>query len=292
MSWVRLRFRSGRDSVDGIQDALQASGAIAVTMENAGEDECYDTCYPQVPDWHEVFVTGLFEDGVEVPAVAHAVRAQAGDRSLPLDVELLPDQDWSRTWSRDHRPIRVTERLWICPNWVPAPDADATTVFMEPGLAFGTGTHPTTQLCLEWLAGSGVEGKRIVDYGCGSGILAITALKLGAAAAWGVDIDPHALAASSENARRNGVAEHFSVGTTNSVPREPVDIVIANILMTVIIALSGTLTALVRPGGFILLTGILDSQVDRVLEVFGPRFRFERRHCEDWCLLIGHKTAP
>lgn len=260
-------------------------------MENAGEDECYDACYPQAPDWHEVFVSGLFEDGVEVADIAQAVRAQAGDRSLALDVEILPDQDWSRTWSRDLQPIRITERLWICPNRVPAPAANATTVSMEPGLAFGSGSHATTRLCLEWLADSDITAKRVVDYGCGSGILAITALKFGAAAAWGVDIDAHALVASSQNARHNGVAQCFRAVTPDRVPHEPVDIVIANILLTVIIDLSGVLTTLVKRGGFILLTGILDSQVDRVLQVFGPQFCFERRQLEDWCLLIGHKTA-
>ncbi len=291
MSWLRICYRSKRDLGARISDLLEACGAIAISVNNAGTDDCFDTASPENPDWIEVYVSGLFDQSVDPDRISASVDERIGDRGIQLvGVDELPEQDWMQAWSRTCRPTRITDRLWVCPSSTQPPVADAVNIVIDPGLAFGTGAHPTTKLCLAWLANADLSGKCVVDYGCGSGILAIAAVKLGATHAWAFDIDPHALSATRYNAKRNHVDGRITVVTSDDTNVEPVEIVIANILANAIVSLEATLAALVRPQGTILLTGILDSQVERVCRAFLGKFEFERHRFQDWGLLVGRRT--
>jgi ribosomal protein L11 methyltransferase len=291
VSWLRICYRSKRDLGGRIGDVLEACGAIAVSTKNAGADEFFDAAFPKNPEWNEVYVSALFARGVDPERITESVVQQIGDsETQPFQIDELPEQDWMQTWSRSCRPIRITDHLWVCPSSIESPVPDAVNIVIDPGLAFGTGTHPTTRLCLEWLANADLSGKHVVDYGCGSGILAIAAVKLGAVHAWAFDIDSHALTATRYNARRNHVDSGITVVVSDDTKVERADIVIANILANVIISFEATLTALVRPRGTILLTGILDSQVERVCRAFRGKFEFERHRRQDWSLLVGRST--
>jgi ribosomal protein L11 methyltransferase len=291
VSWLRICYLSKRDIGAQLSDVLEACGAIAVSMRNAGADDYFDAAWSEHPQWSELYVSGLFAHGVDPEIINASVVAQVGDSNSRLfRIDELREQDWVRAWSRNYRPIRITDRLWVCPSSAEPPVPDAVNIIIDPGLAFGTGNHVTTRLCLEWLAKADLCGKHVWDYGCGSGILAIAAVKLGAAHAWAFDIDPHALTTTRYNAKRNHVDSGVTVVRSDDPHFERVDIVIANILANVIVSFSARLTALVRPHGAILLTGILDSQVKRVCEAFLGKFEFERHRHREWNLLVGRPT--
>ncbi len=288
VSWLRICYRTKRDLGARIGDVMEACGAIAVSTKNAGSGDFFDTASPENPEWSEVYVSGLFLQDVEPGGITASVAEQFDDcETQLLGIDELPEQDWVQAWSRTCRPMRITQRLWICPSVSDPPVSDAVNIIIDPGLAFGTGAHPTTRLCLEWLANADVSGKQVVDYGCGSGILAIAAVKLGAAHAWALDVDPHALTATRYNAQRNHVDGGVTVAAPENLKAGRADIVIVNILANVIASLAATLTTLVRPQGTILLTGILDSQVERVCKAFLDKFEFARHRRRDWSLLVG-----
>ncbi len=288
MSWLRIRYRADRSLGEAITGALEACGAVSVTLEDAAGDAFFDAATPEDPGWEEVYVTGLFPGAVDADRIVATVGGRVGGRAGQLvKIDLLAEEDWARSWARDYQALRVSERLWVSPSWIEPPPGGVVNVVIDPGMAFGTGTHPTTQLCLQWLAQAELGGRRVVDYGCGSGILAIAAVKLGAAHAYAVDTDPHARTASRYNAERNGVSERITVTTCADAPEEPADVVIANILANVILSLHDTLCSLVRPRGRLLLAGILDSQRERITRGFAAEFEFELRRREAWCLLVG-----
>jgi len=289
VSYLKLRFDVPRDRADELNRALEAQGALSVTWENAGADEYFEVAHPQDPDWSRVRLTGLFGGDCEPAAIAERVNRTLGTRLIP-QVKTLADQDWERAWMSRLAPRRYHGNLWVCPSWVDPPDPQATTLLIDPGLAFGTGDHPTTALCLDWIGEASWSGETVLDYGCGSGILAIACLLKGASRAVGVDVDARALSASVLNAERNGVA----AGYEGRTPRELADdlraeVVVANILSNVLIELSEVLTRAVCPGGRLLLTGILADHAERVRAVFAPAFELEARRREGWCLLLGRK---
>jgi len=261
---------------------------LAVTIENAGHDACFDAAFAQPPTWESGFVTGLFVATADLADIEARVRRSVGI-GAPAQVDNLADTDWERAWLTEYRPVEVDERLCICPSWLEPPNSRATVVWLDPGLAFGTGTHVTTRLCLEEFTRINWRGKYLIDYGCGSGILAVTALRLGARRAVGLDVDPHALRASTENARRNRVSDRYRATHAGSFESAPADIVVANILADVIVDLAYTLTELVAIQGRILLTGILTSQVNDVIAAFAPRCAFEVIDREGWSLLKGRR---
>jgi ribosomal protein L11 methyltransferase len=270
-------------------EILTELGAVAVTLENGGPDEFYDTAFPQQPDWSELDVTGLFDGSVEPRAIVDEVSSVFPGCDC-RDVSCLQDQDWERSWLSGLEPTQVGRDFWVCPSWLSPPGAKAVNLIIDPGLAFGTGTHPTTALCLEWLDGNRPEGFHVVDVGCGSGILAIAAIKLGAVHAWGIDIDPRALTASFDNAKRNGVVDEFTACTLDELPNGfSAQLVMANILASVLIELKERLVALVHTGGVILLTGILYDQAQDVQNDFASRFEFSETRRDEWSLLIGKK---
>jgi len=188
MPWLQIKLRASNEEAPAVAEALEECGAIAVTIAAANDEALFDTSTPEARLWQQSWVNGLFPEYTDVATVAHAVAQRLECGALPaLEIDLLADQDWAQAWKAHYRPLHIAPRFWICPTWCEPPDPLAVNIMLDAGLAFGTGEHPTTALCLEWLAEQNLAGKTLVDYGCGSGILSIAALKLGAAAAIGVD---------------------------------------------------------------------------------------------------------
>jgi ribosomal protein L11 methyltransferase len=239
--------------------------------------------------WDSVRVTGLFEPDCEIRTLEKRLAA-ALPTVTALAIEELDDQPWERAWLDHFRPMQFGNRLWVCPEGQ-APeglDGDAVVLTMDPGLAFGTGTHATTALCLEWLAMQPLAGKSVVDYGCGSGILGIAALLLGAGQVTAVDHDPQALRATRDNALKNGVEERLRIIGSDGPAPEAADIVVANILAATLVELVAPVTARVRPGGDLVLSGILRSQAASVADAYRAAFDFdEPAERDDWILLHG-----
>jgi ribosomal protein L11 methyltransferase len=291
MAWLSVIFEIPAACVDAVADALLDAGALAVDVADAdaGTDaERALFAEPGAPPpggWRSNRVTALFDAGVDLAA---ALRAAGLPQTMPLHVERVDDRDWVRATREQFTPQRVSPRLWIVPSWHAPPDPRAANVVLDPGLAFGTGTHPTTRLCLRWLAAHLRGGETVVDYGCGSGILAIAALKLGAAAAWGVDIDAQALLAARRNAVQNQVDAHF-VAAADRVGRAA-DIVVANILAHPLIVLAPLLAGLTVHAGRVLLSGILAEQADEVRAAYRSWFDMDiTEHDEGWVLLGGRR---
>tara|TARA_R100000005_G_scaffold91970_1_gene64895 strand:+ start:3257 stop:4150 length:894 start_codon:yes stop_codon:yes gene_type:complete len=292
VSWLQLRLDTSPTLAAALEEQLLAAGAVALTMEDNADQPVLEPGVGETPLWQHIRLTGLF------PADAHMASVLERIPDTLLDgcnqrVEILEDKDWEREWISHYQPMRFGEKLWVCPSWIDPPDPDAVNLLLDPGLAFGTGTHPTTALCLGQLDQLALRGHSIVDYGCGSGILAVAALKLGAERALGVDNDPQALVASRDNARRNGVAdERFSVtlpdAATNATWQGQADVVVANILAGPLAELSDTLLSLLKPGGTLLLSGLLNSQAEALCEHYAARVKLtvagER---EDWVCLRG-----
>ncbi len=219
--------------------------------------------------------------------------------SVACQLQTLPDRDWQTVWQERFKPMRFGTNLWVCPSWCTPPQGDAINVFIDPGLAFGSGNHPSTQLCLEWLAQYTFEGESVIDYGCGSGILAIAALKLGAQCAWGVDNDPRARQVSQNNAAHNGVAERYEALPPEALPESlATDIVLANILARPLIELAPHLISLLRPGGSLVLAGLLEDQLATVSRQYARKLDLETHFYREgasghrWTMLVGTKARP
>jgi len=292
MNWSQLSLVVDANQADLVSTMLEVFLAQAVTTENAGEDEFYEIAFPGTPDWKKVAVTGLFEEQVDVEPIIEFIHSQLSQQEVPTSVSKLVDQDWERVWLSSFKPIQVGTKLWVCPSWCEPVDANARNIILDPGLAFGTGTHATTAMCLNWLSDQNLSEKNVLDYGSGSGILAIAAVFSGAAHADAVDIDPLAVTACKENAERNGVEEKViaylpdQIGSDSQQPAT-YDLVIANILADVIIELRDTLLVHLKPGGRLLLTGILNTQADRVIAAFGDDYTFEKEIRDQWSLLAS-----
>lgn len=286
-----------------LERALESVGALGVTLvdahaDAADEQAIFEPGVGQTPLWNEMLLTALFDGGTVPELLLQALDAADDDIDWArAQLREVADQDWERAWMDQYEPLQFGARTWIVPwnhELPPGADAaDAAVVRLDPGLAFGSGTHPTTALCLQWLDAlhdEGVlRGQSVLDFGCGSGILALAALKLGAARAVGVDNDPQALLATADNAQRNGVADRLSVFLPEAEPAATYPVVIANILASALIALADTLTARVAPGGRIALSGILAGQEDDVLSRYAAagfdQLRADR--LDDWMRVTG-----
>ncbi|NMT62360.1 50S ribosomal protein L11 methyltransferase [Marinobacter orientalis] len=296
MPWIQLQIPADPDNADQLEDLLMEMGAEAVSMEDAADQPLYEPDPGTTPLWHQTSVTGLFGAERDIEALCAAVKDawhQQTQQSLPdIDVTLVEDKDWEREWMEDFKPLSFGERLWIVPSWHDAPDPHAANLLLDPGLAFGTGTHPTTALCLEWLDGHDVSSRQVIDYGCGSGILGLAALLLGADHVIGVDTDPQALEASRENARRNQIEEaRLDLFLPADEPDTMADIMLANILAQPLIGLAPSLAAKVKPGGDIVLSGILSNQAREVMEAYEPWFVMdEPEQREEWIRLTGRRN--
>jgi len=295
--WAQATFVVDANQVEPLSSMLETFMAQAVTSENAGDDEFYEIAFPGTPDWQKVQVTGLFDAAVDLEPIVAFVQTQLsvnGGSEVPVSVSKLVDQDWERVWLDSFKPIRVGTNLWVCPSWCQPTEPQARNIILDPGLAFGTGTHATTHMCLQWLSENNLSGQRVLDYGSGSGILAIAAIMSGAAQADAVDIDPLAVQACNDNAERNKVADKMQSYLPNDLPNasdKHYDLLIANILADVIIELRDTLLLHLAPNGRLLLTGILSSQAERVKAAYGDKFQFEHHTKEHWCLLSARRAV-
>jgi ribosomal protein L11 methyltransferase len=270
MSWLKISFAVKKDQLDIVSEQLEQAGAQAVTIEDAGDHPLFDLLDGEQPVWDSSLITGLFNAEQGLDAVLAELANSFTPRTLPdYQVETLADQDWERSWMDRFQPMQYGSKLWICPTWCEPPDPDATNIMLDPGLAFGSGSHETTRLCMQWLSGQELEGKSVIDYGCGSGILAITALKMGAAHALGVDIDPQALQASRQNAQLNLVSDSLQLELPENVPEQSeADIIFANILAGTLIELKSQLLGFRKPQGVLILSGVLQSQKALIIKEF------------------------
>lgn len=295
MPFLQLILPIGAADPAPYEDALLAAGASSITLEDEGDDPVLEPLPGTTPLWPRVRLKALFDASVDAEQLLQSLRDELAQ---PLDqarFETLADRAWEREWLKDFRPMRFGERLWICPGGqrpsaeqLPAGDT-AVLIELDPGLAFGTGTHPTTALCLEWLDSAEVAGKRVVDYGCGSGILAIAAAKLGAAAVLAIDIDPQALLATHDNAGRNGVAPLITARLADdSLDEQGAEILLANILAGPLQSLAPAFAARVPAGGRLVLSGILRNQAEAVASSYAPWFDIAPVVVrDDWARLDG-----
>ena len=297
MSWLQLKALISPQQAEAMEESLMAAGACSVTYEDAQDQPVLEPELGTTPLWDATIITGLFtadEDMQQAQQMASNVFAHLTGKPFPeCRVEILENQDWTRTWMEHFKPMQFGSRLWICPSWQEAPDANAVNLLLDPGLAFGTGTHPTTALCLKWLDAQGTKlnGKQVVDYGCGSGILGIAALLLGAESVLAVDNDPQALLASKDNLSRNQLdSDKLSTYLPKETPDVQADILLANILAQPLYELRDRLTALTKQGGNIVLSGILEDQAAELRNHYTKHFDMDEVVLEDgWARLTGTK---
>ncbi|WP_290539244.1 MULTISPECIES: 50S ribosomal protein L11 methyltransferase [Alcanivorax] len=288
MAWLQLHLATTEAHADAFQSALEDMGACAVTLTDGADQPVFEPPPGARPLWQNTVVSALF-DADRDPALILAALQQQGLDAQAHHHEMLDDQVWERAWMDDFAPMRFGERLWIVPSWSESPDPQAVNLKLDPGLAFGTGTHETTALCLEWLDRADLRGKAVLDFGCGSGVLAIAALLLGAGNATGTDIDPQALTASEDNARNNGVADGLSLYLPENLPADyRCDVLVANILAGPLVELAGQLAGYCRPGGTLALSGILAEQAESVRAAYTPWFDLNPTTQQgDWVRIDG-----
>lgn len=294
MPFLQLTLAIGSADPEPFEDALLAAGASSITLEDAADDPVLEPAPGTTPLWPTVRVKALFDAGIDRDALLASLTQQLPAPLPPIDFADIADRAWEREWLKDFRPMRFGSRLWICPAGMRPEAAEAASVYvdLDPGLAFGTGTHPTTALCLDWLDGADLHGKQMIDYGCGSGVLAIAALKLGAQHADAVDIDPQAILATNENAERNGVAERLRAATVDESALAACDVLLANILAEPLEQLASQLAALVKPGGSIVLSGLLASQAERLAAIYDAWFDMAPSALrDDWARLSGTRRG-
>jgi ribosomal protein L11 methyltransferase len=290
--WLLVKLTAASEDASILADALETCGAAAVTIESATDEQRLQNAFEDAALWASNRITGLFPERTNLNELRTALRQTLGNDPGSFVVEQLPDADWGRAWMNHYRPVKITSRLWICPSWCQPADPNAINLQLDPGLAFGTGTHPTTALCLRWLERHCSDSRTLIDYGCGSGILSIAALKFGITNAVGVDVDPQALRVSRENAARNDVAERYRC----CLPRElgddtRADIVIANILADTLVELAPQLTHRVNTNGLLALSGILTEQAADVRDRYASDFQLVSEAEDGWVLLAGEKLS-
>ncbi len=294
MPWVQAHIPVKKTAAQAVELLLETLGAVSITLTDAGDEPQLEPAPGEERIWSETVVTALFEGETDQLQLRHALETALNELNInsTIAIEILEEQEWERAWLDDFKPMRFGKRLWVVPRGLQLPD-DAihpVVLILDPGLAFGTGTHPTTALCLEWLDQADITGKDVIDFGCGSGILAIAALLLGARQATGIDHDPQALIASEQNAEENSVLDRLTLQYSDTPPSNKVDIVVANILASVLIELSGQLASLLRQGGRIALSGILADQAEAVRSAFNPYFQLDpTKSLDDWVLISGIK---
>lgn len=294
MPWQSLRILVNSEAAERLSDALMAVGALSVSLEDADAGTVDETplfgepSHPSAELWQRSIAVALFDEHADIPVMLAAATGIAG---IPIpgqyEVETVAEQDWVRLTQSQFDPIPISGRLWIVPTWHAAPDATAINLKLDPGLAFGTGSHPTTRLCLRWLDANLGGGEALLDYGCGSGILAIAAAKLGAGEVTGVDIDPQAVTASNDNATANDVAARFCL--PGELPDQSYDVVVANILTNPLKTLAPLLAGRVNVGGRLVLSGILAEQADDVMAVYHEWFEFDAPEVEESWVRLSAK---
>lgn len=295
MPWIQIKLNATNDNAEAIGDMLmEETGAVSVTFLDAKDTPVFEPLPGETRLWGDTDVVALYEADMDTSLILQQIKASNMlAEGFAHKVEQVEDKDWEREWMDNFHPMQFGRRLWICPSWREVPDPQAVNVMLDPGLAFGTGTHPTTALCLEWLDNLDLSGKTVIDFGCGSGILAIAATKLGAAKVIGIDIDPQALLASKDNAARNGVEDQIEVYLPKDQPEGLVaDVVVANILAGPLRELSPIIKGLLKPGGQLAMSGILDTQAESVAEFYRDDLELDPiAEKSEWCRISGRKLG-
>ncbi|UUO23319.1 50S ribosomal protein L11 methyltransferase [Colwellia sp. M166] len=290
MPWIQLRLSANEETAEKYSDWLSACGAQAVTFIDAKDTPIYEPLPgDEVIYWNNTVVMGLYDASHDMDKVLNYLKGIHPDKAnMVYKLEQLEDKDWEREWMDNFHPMKFGQRLWICPSWRDVPDPAAVNVMLDPGLAFGTGTHPTTALCLTWLDGLDLEGKTVVDFGCGSGILSLAALKLGAKKVIGIDIDPQALQASLENAKRNQCEDRLALYLPKDQPEFKADVVVANILAGPLRELAPVIIEYVASNGVLALSGVLEEQAEQLQTIYGEFCQMDAITVQDeWVRLSG-----
>ena len=299
MAWLLVKIEATEQTADAISDALMEIGALSASIEDAnaetaaeqaifGEPSSADIYYPPPGIWQQNIVTAMFDEDVNVENIIKTLCTETGIASFIYHTETIAEQDWVRATQAQFDPIKITDNLWIVPTWHEAPNNNAVNIVLDPGLAFGTGSHPTTSLCLEWLTRQNLTNQSVLDYGCGSGILAIAAKKLGAMPVIGVDIDQQAIIASNYNAQQNQVSVEFY--DADNFNHQVFDVVVANILSSALMVLAPALAKYCKTGGQLALSGILQEQHELLIARYSEWFNMDAPIQNDaWILLTGTK---
>jgi len=293
LGWLQFQFELAATDLAAAEQRLLALGAQSITLMDARDQPLLEPLPGEMPLWQKISVLALFPDSVEPELLRLGFFDGLEAEILGWRHKRLQDEVWERAWMQDFHPMQFGRRLWICPSWSQPPDPDAVNLILDPGLAFGSGTHPTTALCLEWLDAHPPENLDVIDYGCGSGILSLAALKLGARFVHGIDIDPQAIEASIDNAERNGMApDRYRFTQPEDAPPEPADLLMANILAKPLIALAPQISQLVKGTGSMILSGILDEQAADVVQAYLPGFTIVRQTSKQgWRLIEARRKS-
>lgn len=294
MEWRQLVMNLGQIDPDRLEALLLDSGAQSITLTDAGDAPILEPAPGETPLWPATTLTALFAGDADVDDVTERIRRSFDIEELPPHrIETLADRAWEREWLKRFGPMQFGRRLWVVPGEHAAPEPNAVVVRLDPGLAFGTGTHETTALCLEWLDAADVANKEVLDFGCGSGILGVAALKLGAKSVDATDIDLQAVTATRQNAARNAVQEKLAAATELPAAGRRYDIVLANILAGTLIDYAAAITDWVRPGGRVVLSGVLAEQSEEVSSAFADHVIFDPPVSrQNWVRLSGVRNRP
>lgn len=290
MTWLEFHISTTVQHANLISDQLILLGAQAITMKDGANQPIYEPAPGEMPLWQEVVVVGLFDSNEPMEPIGMYLEKQRETGALKqFELHQIPDEDWTRRCLDSFQPLQFGDRLWVCPSWLTPPNPAAVNIILDPGLAFGTGTHPTTALCLEWLDKNVNSQSVVIDYGCGSGILSIAALKLGAKQVFAIDHDPQALDATYRNAERNQLtAPALETLSPKNFHKQPADLLIANILAQPLIDFAPLFSTLVKPHGKLLLSGILTAQAESVEKAYSPWFNMEKPvQKEEWVRIEG-----
>ncbi|WP_111892045.1 50S ribosomal protein L11 methyltransferase [Acinetobacter sp. MB5] len=299
MKWLQIHITVDQAQVDFTETLLLSLGAVSVTLDDAEDQALLEPLPGETPLWNKVIVTGIYQqddnEQIDVDSLVKFVQEQLPE--APVRFDELEDQAWERAWMDYYEPIQIADKFWIVPEWLEAPDAEATNIKLDPGLAFGTGNHASTFLCLQWLGSVDLKDKVVVDYGCGSGILGVAALLLGAKKVYATDIDPQAVLATQQNAELNGVLDRLYVGLPEEFNAEfksqQADVLVANILAAPLMALAPEFAKLLKADGEFALAGVIEEQVADVSDVYQEFFdilNIEKRE-ENWCRISGKRQS-
>ncbi len=290
MSWWQLSIQCKQDELENTEDSLLELGALSLTLGDSNDEPIYEPMPGDTPVWPNTTITGLFEQTRTIEELYdELVKKLPAHQLSSIRKHTLEDQVWERTFLDQFKPMKFGDNLWICPSWLEPPVATACNIILDPGIAFGTGTHPTTALCLEFLDQHPPKNKSVLDFGCGSGILAIAAFKLGATKVSSIDIDPQALTATASNAQRNAIEpKQLGISLPEDMNPEPVEYLLANILSGPLVELEPQLAALTVTGAQLVLSGILPSQANSVVEAYEKHFQLDDvKTINNWCRITG-----